>query len=55
MLNRELGITLILTEQHIKVARRLGDAFLMVDNGRVVARGPIDEMTDELIEKHMTI
>ncbi len=55
MLNKELGITLVLTEQHIKVARMLGDAFLMVDNGRIVARGPIDEMTDELIEKHMTI
>ncbi|WP_163616246.1 ATP-binding cassette domain-containing protein, partial [Klebsiella pneumoniae] len=28
-LNKEFGITLILTEQHIKVARKLGDAFLM--------------------------
>lgn len=55
MLNRELGISLILTEQHIKVARKLGDAFVMVDNGRVVARGPISEMTDELVERHMTI
>ncbi len=55
MLNKELGITLVLTEQHIKVARMLGDAFLMVDNGRIVARGPIEEMTDELIEEHMTI
>ncbi|WP_423415679.1 urea ABC transporter ATP-binding subunit UrtE [Hyphomicrobium sp. B1] len=55
MLNRELGISLILTEQHIKVARKLGDAFVMVDNGRVVARGPIAEMTDELVERHMTI
>jgi len=55
MLNKELGISLILTEQHIKVARKLGDAFVMVDNGRVVARGPISEMTDELVEQHMTI
>jgi urea transport system ATP-binding protein len=55
MLNKELGISLLLTEQHIKVARKLGDAFVMVDNGRVVARGPISEMTDELVERHMTI
>lgn len=55
MLNKELGITLLLTEQHIKVARKLGDAFVMVDNGRVVARGPISEMTDELVDRHMTI
>ncbi|WP_438826809.1 urea ABC transporter ATP-binding subunit UrtE [Pseudomonas lopnurensis] len=55
MLNKELGITLILTEQHIKVARALSDAFLMMDNGRVVAKGPISELTDELVEKHMTV
>ncbi|VFU08752.1 Urea ABC transporter ATP-binding subunit UrtE [Methylocella tundrae] len=54
-LNTEFGITLILTEQHIKVARKLGDAFLMMENGRIVARGPIAEMTDELVERHMTI
>lgn len=55
MLNKELGITLILTEQHIKVARALSDAFLMMDNGRVVANGPIGELTDELVEKYMTV
>lgn len=55
MLNKEHGISLLLTEQHIKVARKLGDAFIMVDNGRVVARGPIEEMTDELVERHLTI
>ncbi|XSG83230.1 MAG: urea ABC transporter ATP-binding subunit UrtE [Methyloligella sp. ZOD6] len=55
MLNKQHGISLILTEQHIKVARKLGDAFVMVDNGRVVASGPISDMTDELVERHMTI
>lgn len=54
-LNKEFGISLILTEQHIKVARKLGDAFVMMENGHVVARGPINEMTDELVTRHMTI
>jgi urea transport system ATP-binding protein len=54
-LNKEFGITLILTEQHIKVARKLGDAFLMMENGRIVARGPIADMTDDLVTRHMTI
>ncbi len=54
-LNREHGITLVLTEQHIKVARSLSDAFLIMENGRVVARGPIADMTDELVTRHMTI
>jgi branched-chain amino acid transport system ATP-binding protein len=55
MLNKEFGITLLLTEQHIKVARQLGDAFLMVDNGRVVANGQIAELDHALIQKHLTI
>ena len=55
MLNKELGITLLLTEQHIKVAKRLGDAFMMVDNGRVAAAGPIEALNDEIIRKHLTI
>jgi len=54
-LNRKLGITLLLTEQHIRVARRLGDAFLMVDNGRVVTNGPMAELTDNVIHKYLTI
>ncbi|ROO24197.1 urea ABC transporter ATP-binding protein [Salinisphaera orenii MK-B5] len=55
MLNKELGMTLILAEQHIKVARKLSDRFLMIDNGRVVAEGDIDELTDELVDEHMTV
>ncbi len=55
MLNKEMGITLILTEQHIKVARNLGDAFVMVDNGRVVESGDISALTDEVVERHMTV
>lgn len=54
-LNRELGLTMILTEQHIKVARRIGHVFILMDNGRVVARGPIAEMTDDLVSTHMSV
>ncbi|EDQ34771.1 urea ABC transporter, ATP-binding protein UrtE [Hoeflea phototrophica DFL-43] len=55
MLNKKLGITLILTEQHIKVARKLGDSFVMMDNGRVVDSGDISALTDEVVERHMTV
>lgn len=55
MLNRELGISLLLTEQHIKVARSLGDRFLMLDNGRIVTQGSIGELTDDVVNRHMTV
>ncbi len=54
-LNRDLGLTLLLTEQHIKIARELADKFLILDVGRVVAQGPIADLSDALIRKHLTI
>ena len=54
-LNKEIGLTLILTEQHIKVARELSDHFAVLENGRVVDSGPIAALTDELVERHLTI
>ncbi len=54
-LNQELGLTLILTEQHIKIARELADGFLILDVGRVVAEGPIADLSDDLIKEHLTI
>ena len=55
MLNREMGITVIIIEQHIKVARELGHTFVMMDNGSVVETGNINDLTDEVIEKHLTV
>ena len=54
-LNRELGLTILLVEQNVGFARKAGDAFSMVENGRVVADGPIDGLTDDLVARHMTI
>jgi urea transport system ATP-binding protein len=54
-LNRELGLTLVLTEQHIKIARELADLFVILDVGRVVAQGPVSELSDSLIRRHLTI
>ena len=54
-LNQDMGMTLILTEQHIKIARKLANLFIIMDIGRVVAHGTIDELTEELAHKHLTI
>lgn len=54
-LNKDLGITLILTEQHIKIAKKLADLFIIMDIGRTVAHGPVEELTEELVHKHLTI
>lgn len=54
-LNQEVGLTLILTEQHIKIARDLAHDFVIMDRGRVEANGKISELSDELVQQHLTI
>ena len=54
-LNQEVGLTLILTEQHIKIARDLAHEFVIMDRGRIEVRGSIGELTDELVNKHLSI
>ena len=54
-LNTEVGLTLVLTEQHIKVARELSHEFVIMDNGLIVEGGPIDGLTDEVVDKYLTI
>ena len=54
-LNQEVGLTLILTEQHIKIARDLAHDFVIMDRGRVEANGNISELSDELVQQHLTI
>ncbi len=54
-LNKDMGMTLVLTEQHIKIARKLADIFIIMDVGRAVVQGPIDELTEDLVQHHLTI
>lgn len=54
-LNRERGITVILVEQNVAFARRASHRFALLEKGRVVARGAIGELTDELIQRHMAV
>lgn len=54
-LNRELKLTIILVEQNVGFAREAAHAFAMMENGRVVANGPIGDLSDDVVHKHMTI
>ncbi|RLK51568.1 amino acid/amide ABC transporter ATP-binding protein 2 (HAAT family) [Alkalispirillum mobile] len=54
-LNREEGLTILLVEQKLPFARATGDHFTLLNNGRNVASGAMGELTDELIQEHMTV
>lgn len=55
MLNREEGLTILLVEQKLPFARATGDHFTLLNNGRAVASGAMSQLSDELIQEHMTV
>ena len=54
-LNKEFGVTLLLTEQHIKIAKAMSDSFIIMDVGRIVARGDTKDLTQDIVDEHLTI
>ncbi|MBV7296507.1 urea ABC transporter ATP-binding subunit UrtE [Enterovibrio paralichthyis] len=54
-LNRELGLTVILVEQKLPFARKVGDRFVLLDRGRNVASGEMDDLSDDLIRQYLTV
>ena len=54
-LNREIGVTVLLVEQKLPFARRVASEFRILDKGRLVAGGAIDELSDEDIRQYLTV
>jgi len=54
-LNQEFGMTVLLVEQNVAFVRRAGHRFAMMEKGRVVVGGAINELTDELVHRHMAV
>ena len=52
---RKAGLTVLLVEQKLPIARRVADQFHMLDKGRLVASGAIAELTDDMVQKHLTV
>ncbi|OEE62912.1 urea ABC transporter ATP-binding subunit UrtE [Enterovibrio norvegicus FF-33] len=54
-LNQEMGLTVILVEQKLPFARRVGDRFCLLDRGRDVASGEMNDLSDDLIRQYLTV
>lgn len=55
MLNEKMGLTVLLVEQKLPFARKVGDQFCILDRGRRVAEGPMDQLKEELIKEYLTV
>jgi urea transport system ATP-binding protein len=54
-LNKTHGITILLVEQDIEFARRASNSFVIMEKGQVVTGGPIHQLTDTLVHKHLGV
>ena len=54
-LNKEENITVLLVEQKLPFARRVGEQFIILDRGRKVAEGKMSGLNDELVKQYLTV
>ena len=54
-LNQEAGVTVLLVEQKLPFARRVASEFHILEKGRRVAGGSIDQLTGEVVREHLSV
>jgi urea transport system ATP-binding protein len=54
-LNKEHSITIVLVEQDVDFVRRASRSFLIIEKGEVAASGPVGDITDDLVNRHMAV
>ena len=54
-LNQEEKLTVILVEQKLGFARRVGQAFRLMEKGRIVASDNMANLNDDLIKQHLAV
>jgi len=54
-LNKDEKLTLLVVEQKLAFARRIGTHYCIMDRGRVVANGPMSELTDDLVHRYLVV
>lgn len=54
-LNRKEELTILLVEQKLPFARRVGNRFCVMDRGRSVASGKMSELSDDIVQRHLVV
>jgi urea transport system ATP-binding protein len=54
-LNQEEGLTVILVEQKLGFARRVGKEFRLMEKGRVVASDQMANLSEDLIKQYLAV
>lgn len=54
-LHQQEGLTILLLEQKLNFARRVGDRFYLLEKGRVVASDKMINLTDAMVQRHLAV
>lgn len=54
-LNKDMGLTVFLIEQHVEFARSVADNFIIMDKGNIVENGDISRLSDNIIHRYLMI
>jgi urea transport system ATP-binding protein len=54
-LNRDAGVTVLLVEQKLPFARRVASDFRILEKGRCVSEGSIDNLSDDVVRQHLSV
>ncbi len=54
-LNQEENITVVMVEQKLPFARRVGKDFIIMERGRKVATGAMQNLDEDLVKKYLTV
>jgi urea transport system ATP-binding protein len=52
---KEFGMTILLVEQKLPFVRKYADDFMIMNKGRLVANGALNQLTDELVGAHLVV
>ena len=54
-LRLEGRIGILLVEQYLDFCLNVGDSFSIMDRGSIVAEGPIQQLSDDIVKQHLTV
>ncbi|MFZ2171958.1 MAG: hypothetical protein WAW61_20240 [Methylococcaceae bacterium] len=54
-IKNELGVTILLVEQKLPFVRKVADSFYIMDRGRSVAAGSMNQLNEAMVKRYLTV
>ncbi|MPN22980.1 hypothetical protein SDC9_170365 [bioreactor metagenome] len=54
-IRKEMNVTLVIVEQNLKFAKKIGKKYVILQKGKVVSEGAMDDLSDEIIKKYLAV